>query len=271
MLSERDIQTLVRTGLSYSQARTYLVLVIVGRTSIKIIAQLAKTDPANTYRAVMGLQNLSLVNKIIGKPNLYEAIPIKEGIALLNERRKDEFVEVTQLTKLLSEKFETNIYDQPQMSKDQFLIVSPRTSYINVSLKNYQNAKHSIDLISTQKRFAQSVDVYSNAEKKALDRGVQVRSIIEKPINKTGQNRPEPGGKFFPNKQRRCITEIPKVVGGIFDNEVATFLIKPEAGYMESPCLLTNHAGFILMFRNYFDKLWDSATPIDSKAKDTQN
>ncbi|XES76604.1 MAG: TrmB family transcriptional regulator [Candidatus Bathyarchaeia archaeon] len=262
ILSERDIQTLVRAGLSYAQARTYLVLVIIGRTSTKVIAQLARTDAANTYRAVVGLQNLSLVNKIIAKPNLYEAIPIKEGIALLNERRKDEFVEVTQLTTLLGEKFETPICDQPQMSKDQFLIVSPRTSYINASIKNYQNAKHSIDIISTQKRSAQSADIYADAEKKALERGVKLRSIIENPTNKIVQNRPEPEGKRLSNKQRRYITEVPKVVGAIFDNEVATFLIKPDASYMESPCLLTNHAGFILMFRNYFDKLWESAIPF---------
>lgn len=151
------------------------------------------------------------------------------------------------------------------MSKDQFLIVSPKTSYINASLKNYQNAKHSIDLISTQKRSAQSAEIYSNAEKKALERGVQLRLIIDKPINRICQNRSKPEGKHFPNKQRRYITEAPQVVGGIFDNEVATFLIKPDASYMESPCLVTNHAGFILMFRNYFNKLWESAIPVDSK------
>jgi sugar-specific transcriptional regulator TrmB len=261
MLFEKNVQTLERAGLSHSQARVYLTLTIVGRTSIKTIAKVAKTDPANTYRAVLDLQDLFLVNKIISKPNLYEAIPIKDGVELLLKRKKDEFAAITQLTNILIGEFESLNSDKPQMDKDQFLIIPPKTSYIHMSVNNYHNAKQSIDLISTLKRSVQSRDVYADVEKKALERGVKIRTIMEKPVNGTRIRQPQPSKvNDFPNKQRRFIQDVPKVVGGIFDDKIATFLIKPNASYMESPCLVTNHEGFILMFRNYFDKLWESGT-----------
>jgi sugar-specific transcriptional regulator TrmB len=265
MLFEKNVETLERAGLSHSQARVYLTLTIVGRTSIKTIAQVAKTDPANTSRAILGLQKLSLVDKTISKPNLYEAIPIKEGIELLLKRKKDEFTEVDRLSKLIIEQFDNVLPDQPQMDKDQFLIVPPKTSYVHSSLNNFQNAKDSIDLISTQKRSAQSKEVYSDAERKALNRGVKIRTIMEKPTEKINiiqqQTSKVLNGVGVANIKRRFIQEVPKVVGGIFDNKIATFLINPNADYMNSPCLLTNHEGFILMFRNYFDALWESGTP----------
>src|SRR5512136_1265100 len=123
MQLEKNVRTLERAGLSHSQARIYLTLAMVGRNSIKAIAQVAKTDPANTYRAVLGLQNLSLVNKIIAKPNLYEAIPIKEGIELLLKRKKDEFTEVARLSKMIIDQLDSLTIDQPQMDKNQFLVV----------------------------------------------------------------------------------------------------------------------------------------------------
>jgi sugar-specific transcriptional regulator TrmB len=264
MQFEKNVQTLERAGLSHSQARVYLTLMIVGRSSTKTIAQVAKTDPANTYRAIIGLQSLSLVNKIIAKPNLYEAIPIKEGIELLLKRKNDELAEVVKLSKLVVEQFENVVSDIPQMERDQFLIVPPKTSYVHMSVNYFLNAQESIDLISTQKRSAQSRAVYADAQIKVLNRGVKIRTIIEKPKYKTAIQQPPSKilkGINLPNmEQRRFVQDIPKVVGGIFDNKVATFLIKPNADYMESPCLLTNHEGFILMFRKYFDLLWESGT-----------
>jgi sugar-specific transcriptional regulator TrmB len=258
VLSEEDVQSMVRAGLTYSQARIYLTLVIIGRTSTKTISQTARVDPANTQRVLLSLQKLCLVNRIIGNPNLYEAIPIKDGVRLLLERKAGDYAEVVRATNFLAEHFEGLSQQPPEVENNIFVIVPPKTAYVNMSISNFNKAKETIDLISTQKRSAQSKDYYRQAQTKALERGVRIRQIKEKPsdLKETNQssNRRE-----FPNLHKKVVQELPKVVGGIFDDKIATFLIYPNANYMESPCLLTNHPGFILMYRNYFDKLWEKA------------
>ena len=261
MLSEKDLQSMTMAGLSYSQARIYLTLAIVGQTSIKTIAKAAKMDPGNTDRVILSLQKLSLVNKTIGKPNLYEAIPVKEGVEILLKRKKEEITEIIRQTDLLLEHFENRTYSIPELHEDQFLIIPPKTSYIHVSVNSYNSARKTIDLVTTYKRSLQSRDIYREPRLKAIQRGVRIRVILDTSPSEISSDEPSLLKTGSPNPERRFVRETPKVVGGIFDGKIATFLVNPAADYLASPCLLTNHAGFISMFQCYFEKLWSSANP----------
>jgi sugar-specific transcriptional regulator TrmB len=85
-----DISLLVNAGLTISQAKIYLTLVLNGKQTIKFIAKLSGVDRSNTYREIMKLEELALVKKIIGIPNMFQAISLAGAISLLLAERQKQ-------------------------------------------------------------------------------------------------------------------------------------------------------------------------------------
>jgi len=255
---EQGIEILARAGLSNSQAKVYLCLLSLGKAPIELIAKIAKTDPANTHRTISNLQSLALVNKIVARPNLYVAIPIQDGIEHLLKRRRDDYSEVKLLAERLASRFSGLNNLQGSISEEQIMVIPPRTSYVSRSLKNFEQAKHSIDLITTNRRSTQSKAVYSSARQDALKRGVKIRLITDdlSPPQRGQTN--NSSSKSMSNFEARVMDIQPRVVGGIFDRQAADIILNPSANYLESPCLFTTSISLVFLFQNYFDTLWDS-------------
>jgi sugar-specific transcriptional regulator TrmB len=269
MLCESDIQSLRLAGLSLSQARVFLTLTIIGKSSINNVAKETKIDAANTYRAVGSLQKLGLIKKTIAVPNIYEAIPLQDAINILLEQKAAEYTSLEDATKKLLSKYNEGKTEKDFTEKNQFLMIPQKKIYANLSLSYWKNAKTSIDVISTVKRAMESWDFYFQAEKEALERGVKIRVLIE--TNKS-QSLKEFSTEYLikkcrklyrkPNWENRLTSNSLDVIGTIFDKEVATFIVNPKANYTESPSLVTNHHGFLVMFQNYFDTVWNSTADI---------
>jgi sugar-specific transcriptional regulator TrmB len=76
------------------QAKIYLVSIQGGKEKIKTIARIANIDRSSTYQAVIQLQEIGLIEKILGTPNLYQAAPIEEGVSTLLKHKEDQSSEI---------------------------------------------------------------------------------------------------------------------------------------------------------------------------------
>ena len=268
LIYEDDTDSLRIAGLSLAQAKVYLALLQIGKSSIATVAKAAEIGSANTCRTMTTLENLALVNKTISMPKLYEAVSMRDAIDILLKKKADEYSKVQVATESLYKKFGQIEEGGTLEEGNQFLMIPQKNSYMHLSLRFWRNAEHTVDVISTVKRAVQSLDFYNIERTKVLQRGASIRSILRIPNNwERGEFWPEHDKKekkLFakPNWQERVITGAPDVIGAIFDNKVATFIINPVSNYPESPCLVTNHKGFIVMFHGYFENLWNSATEI---------
>ena len=83
MNQEEHIQTLTNLGLSFLQAKTYLNLAKLEKADVRTISTISNVARQDIYRIMPTLEKLGLAEKILGKPNMYKANPIKEGVSLL--------------------------------------------------------------------------------------------------------------------------------------------------------------------------------------------
>ena len=80
-------QLLIVLGLTLSQARIYLTLSHSGACTVKTISKFSQVAREHVYEVMPQLQDLGLVEKIIGTPSKFNATPIQEGLHTLFQRR----------------------------------------------------------------------------------------------------------------------------------------------------------------------------------------
>jgi sugar-specific transcriptional regulator TrmB len=261
MFFDDAVSILNRAGLTILQAKIYLTLVMGGNQSIKMIAKAANIDRANVYREIINLEKMALVKKIIGNPNIYDAIQFQDGISLLLKQKTDEYEKLLIATKKLAKHFSEKNTTNTIQDENKFTIVPKKAMFIKNALAAIQESQKSNDMITSLRRFSQAMPYFFNAQKTALMRGVRLRVIIEKPkvrtLSKNIQNLMN-----YQNFQLKYTTNTPKAIGACFDEKTASFIIDSTADITNSACLVTNHPSFITLFQNYFETLWNSAIPL---------
>ncbi len=261
LIRDEDISTLTHAGLTLLQAKIYLTLALYDKQTIKLIAKAAKVDRANVYREILNLQKIGLVKKIISSPNIFEAIPVKDGITILLQRKEEDFEKISKETKKLAKHFSADKDNLVLKEEPQFVMIPKKVMFIKTSISVIQNVQISNDTITSLRRFTQALPYSFKAHKIALERGAKTRVIIQKPET-------EHFSKYLrtlithPNFQLRYVTESPDAFGGCFDGKTVSILIDHIANITESAALWTDHPSFIALFQNYFERLWHSAIPI---------
>ena len=108
MIQDDDvyIQTLMKLGLTFLQATIYLTIVKLGKTGVRKISTVSNVARPDVYRIVRTLEKMGVVEKIVSTPTMYEAIPIKEVLAILLQQKIDQNVELQEQTKALITNFQ---------------------------------------------------------------------------------------------------------------------------------------------------------------------
>ncbi len=97
MLSENDelVGVLRRLGLTYVQAKTYIALNQIGsEATVEAVAKTARVARQHVYEPLNALENLSLVQKVLGAPPKYKVLPVMDAVNVLLEIRRKESCEL---------------------------------------------------------------------------------------------------------------------------------------------------------------------------------
>ena len=267
MIDQKDIDELRLTGLSLNQAKIYLTLLSTGKSTVKVISRVAEIDRANTSRAIATLEELALIKKTIGVPNLYEPLPVQDALDILLKKKNEENAQIQIAAKTLVNKFHNfpNLESSKMITDENLFIMIPeKTAYLQMGHSLWQNVEHTVDLISSTRRISGSNNVLITTMKQALERGVSVRSIQAIKLgNRENSSKTKRYQHLFSKYQwEERVTESSFIVGAIFDKKVGFFVMNPELIFPKSPCILTNNEGFIGVQQYYFDGLWSTSEPI---------
>ncbi|TRO51281.1 TrmB family transcriptional regulator, partial [Candidatus Bathyarchaeota archaeon] len=122
-LDQETIKILQKLGLTFTQARIYLVLSDLGTSSVKIISKTSGIDRAEIYRKIPSLIKLGLIQKILGIPVKFKAISLKDGLNILLEQESFEHLELQKRTKKLTKKIKEKSKETKQQIENQFNII----------------------------------------------------------------------------------------------------------------------------------------------------
>ena len=94
MIRDKDTEILMNFGLSFLQAKLYLNLPSLKKADVKTISKASNIARQDVYRIMPSLERMGLAAKILDGSTFYEAVPIKEGCAILLHNKKEECVDL---------------------------------------------------------------------------------------------------------------------------------------------------------------------------------
>ena len=246
--NDSHVQTLMNLGLTLLQATIYLTLTKLGKAETQRIAKASNVARPEVYRVMPTLLKLGLAEKIIGKTTLYEATPIKEGLSILLQNKKEECAELEREAGSFLNNFHGNDIKNFQVETQEFKVTSEIRLLIKMQKRLIQSAQTSID-ISVPWKTAQLMLPDWPCKKK-----LKIRLIAQK----NGETRPVRKVQALAKNlgiELKYLSKSAPISMFIFDKKEVTLCLDEKTGV---PSLWSNNPNVVQLAETYFEYLWSS-------------
>lgn len=223
---------------------------------MKVTSKVSDVPREDLYRILQTLVDLGLVQKRITFPITFEAIPPRDALSFLHERRMNHTAELQKETKKFFEKSMANLFSRIHEEESHFVLIPKKEAVMLRRKKSINNAEHTIDIINSWKRFLISTQVYAKNADNAMNRGVKIRVIVQKPEMTDAVQKALTDLKKKPGLSIRYAPAPLSALVSIVDRKEGFILVNEEADVGKSPALWIKHPGTVTIAQSYFDMLW---------------
>jgi sugar-specific transcriptional regulator TrmB len=260
---ERDAEMLVDFGLTGTQAKVYLATARLKLATVAQISRVAKVRREDVYRILPKLEEMGIVEKLLGKPTKVRATPVEDALSLLIKQEKDTARKRVSGLEAKRETFLTHFKRAPRLEveeKPHFALLSKRESIIARSLMMIKRAEKEIDIVFSRSQIMQFLYAFSEQIKKNIRKGIKIRVISELPdyedsLPRLIEERISPGNAFDLR-----YSDLPSSHYMIADYNEALVSTTTEGNMAEHPCLWTNSKSLVGIFQGDFENLWHKST-----------
>lgn len=256
-----DVQALTGLGLTSRQAKIYLILSQMEKASINTLCLRSKIDRANVYRTMKQLEDLKIVEKLATSPTTFKASPINEGMFLLLERQKSEFINNEAKAKLLLEKYPNGHTSVTCEKGANFAIVPSGKLAYNEIIERIESSHKTHQAIVYWKDFECMPDIIAFVWKKLLLRGVEITVLV---FSESDKQLPKRFEEFrtFGKIEVRITTKRPKTTFAIYDGKTALLSTLPMIYDSMNAYLLMENVALVGLLQEYFELMWHDSKPI---------
>lgn len=252
------LEALNQLGLTQYQAKIYLSLLGKRSSSANEIAHLTALNRGNIYLTLDELYQLGLVEKVISSPKKYRAVPIDNAVSILVGRKKSEFTGIQKIAEeLINQTTIVSSETEPKADKNVLILVPNQQLLVTIE-KALNSTTSNVDTITSFSKFRTWISLYPDIYLKALERGVEIRLILDEPKRSYFKYNEMNALICEPNFALHYATTPLKAHLGVFDNKVAicnsstSNELADSSGYFtENPCLTS-------LFKEYFELLWSA-------------
>ena len=256
---ETQIKILKDLGFTINQAKVYLALVDREFSAVKEIQKTSQVPRQEIYKILSTLQEMGFLQTTVTRPVMFKTIPIKQAVSFLLKRKIQETEKLQKEAEIMVENYHPNHSNNIEESKPHFILISKQEANIMKRREEIDNAQLSLDFVTSWKRFPLTINTIRENAKKALERKVGIRVIVEKPkdMNELSENIYDL--KKFSNYKLRYIISAPKAIVAIFDKKKALIKISATDGLAETPALWTDNPCLLSILSDYFELMWITA------------
>ena len=258
MFLEDAVQTLQYLGLSVNQAKVYYTISSTKFLSVNEIKQKSNVPRQDIYRILDSLTDLGLVECSINRPKKYRAISMKEGVSFLLKQKRNEMSKMKKMAEELIEDSRHSSYLFSPVDPD-FVIIPKNHATILRRGEEISNADTQIDFLISWKRFPRTIETFGDVSRMALENGVKIRVLLEKPENL--DHLPQIVDELkaaYPNYELKFISDEPSAVIAIFDKKRVIIDTSTDTELAEKPSLLTNNPSLVSIIIDYYERIWDN-------------
>jgi sugar-specific transcriptional regulator TrmB len=263
MRENYDLYPLTQLGLTARQAGVYIEFMKLRKSSVKVVAKNMQISPPEIYQTLPKLEEIGLVQRILGKPVEYEALPIDQGLSILLELQSKKLNDIRAKADELVKKFRKNEAVRTQEYPPKYVLWLKRTQTRTVD-SLIRNSRTSLDVMFSWKAFRGAVHIHFDAYKKALERGTKVRIITNKATNKTEKVEMQEilqNLKALGAIEIRCSSELPAASLAIFEKKIIDIITEPLSTSTEA-CLRSEDQHVASMMIDYFELKWSGSASV---------
>ncbi len=255
---EKAVETLIGLGLTSLEAKVYLDLVKEGKSTIKDISKTSKIARQDLYRVTTQLLDLGLIEKLVDTPTKYEAIPIKDVISMLVERRRKETAHLMKDSNEFLRFYAENKEASPKEEENQFVIINDLHARLMKVKKEILNSEKSMNIVTKWSFFLTYTLETIEEHMTAMNKGTKIRIVTQEPDNIV--TLPKNIQKLIkhPNYEIRHVSSIPSSLVAIFDRKEVNILLATDKSTKETPMLMTNNPVLVELAQNYFEMIWNN-------------
>jgi HTH-type transcriptional regulator, sugar sensing transcriptional regulator len=253
---ETDIKTLVDLGVSRTQAKIYLALIERGTSTIRVAAIIAGVARPDTYRAMLELKEAGLVETILGSPAMYKPIPLQETISILMAKKQKEMALIKENSAKLLEGYENKIGCNDSLSGSEFVLVPKGVTCVKKCVLAIENAKSSIDIMTSFKRFNQTILPAFDSIIDATNRGVKVRFILDEDSMDSALSTIFSDLCDNTSCSIKRLPTLPHPFVAIYDKAEVQMATSTDEDFTREPILWSNNLVLVRLVRDFFDTIW---------------
>jgi sugar-specific transcriptional regulator TrmB len=259
MSDDENTDLLLGLGLSLNQARVYLAVLKLEKTTVGQVAKFSKVRREEIYRILPALEKMGLIERLLGKPTEIRATFISDALTFLvaeEKRKSDErLLGMKSTVKKLSLQ---EWAQQPPEEESIFILIPDKKAILAKTSGLIGDSRKEVALIADKTRILPVLSRFSDEWKRGIKSGVQIRLILE-------GDSPDASLK----------EKVKKLIGGVSvqvkfhceplnhfimsDDKEALITTSKESGLGESPSLWTNNSNLIGVLRTGFESDWKKA------------
>lgn len=258
---EYHLETLIQLGLTPNQGKLYLNLLRTGKSSGRTLSRETNFARQEVYRILEELHERGLVERIISTPTEFKAVAIQEVISILLLEKNRKLEQTKERIQSIIEGYSSLEGATTPHKEFRFSMIPPKRLVNETRERMLENAKKSIQLITTNKRFIQGISHFFEIYERSLQRNVKTQIIVNtgEDTNSIRSNKLELLERY-PNFKLKTIPQT-KANILIIDKTEAIITLCPKADLGASPVLWTNHPEFLEVLQDYFQSLWKKHIP----------
>jgi len=259
MANDENTDLLLGLGLSLNQARVYLTILKLEKTTVGQVSKFSKVRREEVYRILPALEKMGLIERLLGKPTEIRATPISDALSFLVSEEKaksdDRLSGMRSKVKSLSSKD----WKQPPPGEESiYILIAEKKAILAKTSELIRNSRKEVALIADKARILPVLSQFSDECKQAIKKGAQIRLIFEGDspdgLLREKVKKLIDGAsvhvKFYSEPLNHFIMS---------DDKEALITTSKESGLGESPSLWANNSNLIGVLRTGFESGWKKA------------
>jgi sugar-specific transcriptional regulator TrmB len=259
MSNDESTDLLLGLGLTLNQAKVYLAILKLQKTTVGKVANFSKVRREDVYRILPSLEKMGLIERFLGKPTEIRATRISDSLTSLVTEEKNRSNE--RLTDMMSkvQKLSLKDWKQKPLGEDSiYILIAEKKAILTKTSELINNSKIEVGLIADKARIAQVLANFSVEHKHAIKIGAKIRLIFEG----------ESPDVLLKEKVQKLIGSASVSVKFhceplnhfiMSDDKEALITTSKESGLGESASLWTNNSNLIGVLRTSFESDWKQA------------
>lgn len=259
MSNDENTNLLLGLGLTLNQAKVYLAILKLQKTTVGKVATFSKVRREDVYRILPSLEKMGLIERFLGKPTEIRATHVSDSLTSLVMDEKNRAEE--RLTDMRSSVQKLSLKDwkqQPLGEENIYILIGEKKAILTKTSELVNNSKIEVGLIADKARIAQVLANFPDEHKHAIKIGAKIRLIFE------GEN-PD---ILLKEKVQKLLGSASVSVKFhreplnhfiMSDDKEALITTSKESGLGDSPSLWTNNSNLIGVLRTGFESDWERA------------